>query len=78
MIEEENNIVLKKYMLDIICNSVFDIDLNLLKRKGIKYLVIDIDNIIVKWGRFEVEYEIIEWLKKVKMLGFEICFVLNN
>ncbi len=65
-------------MPDIICNSVLDIDLNLLKRKGIKYLVIDIDNTIVKWGRFEVEHEIIEWLKKVKMLGFEICLVSNN
>ncbi|ADQ45707.1 HAD superfamily (subfamily IIIA) phosphatase, TIGR01668 [Caldicellulosiruptor kronotskyensis 2002] len=70
--------MLKKFKPDMICKSILDIDLETLLKRGINYLIIDIDNTIVAWGEFEVRDEIIEWLEKAQKMGFKICLVSNN
>lgn len=70
--------MLKKFKPDMICQSILNIDLESLIKRGINYLIIDIDNTIVAWGEFDVRDEIIEWLKKAQKMGFKICLVSNN
>lgn len=70
--------MLKRFKPDIICNSIFEIDLEKLKLRGINYLIIDIDNTLVPWGEFEIKNEVLDWLKKAQEMGFGICLVSNN
>lgn len=58
--------------------SIFHIDLDKLKQKGIRAILLDLDNTLVKWNAPEPTEELRRWLEKVKALGFETCIVSNN
>lgn len=70
--------MLRRFKPDIICNTIFDIDLDKLSKRGLRYLIIDIDNTLVPWGEFEVDKGVLRWVENAKKAGFEICLVSNN
>lgn len=59
-------------------NSIFDIDLDELKRKDIKGIVVDLDNTLVPWGEEKTTEKLHNWLENLKNSGFKICIVSNN
>ena len=63
---------MKKLVPDVICESVFAIDLDKLKKKRILGLLVDIDNTLVPWGKPEIEEAFVAWVKRVKEEGFKI------
>lgn len=70
-------------MLQILCPdeclaSVYDIDLAALRRKGIRALILDLDNTLVSWDRQEVSDELKNWIQKAKSLGFSACIASNG
>lgn len=62
---------------DEILQSVLQIDFANLKAKGIKGLLIDIDNTIVPWGQKEIAKEIVAWIQEAKEQGFKLALVSN-
>lgn len=58
--------------------SVYDIDLGLLKDKGIKNLLVDLDNTLVPWGEDVVDSKLMEWLDSLSEKGFNVCVLSNN
>ena len=58
--------------------SVYDIDLEGLKRRGIDGLIIDIDNTLVRWGAKSADRRVIEWFARLEELGFRACLLSNN
>lgn len=68
---------MKKLIPDVICESVFAIDLDKLKEQRISGLLVDIDNTLVPWGEPEIEEAFVAWIKRVKEKGFKICLVSN-
>jgi len=58
--------------------SVFDIDLEGLKKRGIDGLIIDIDNTLVRWGAKTADRRVIEWFARLEELGFRACLLSNN
>lgn len=68
---------MKKLIPDVICESVFAIDLDKLKSLHIAGLLVDIDNTLVPWGEPEMEEAFVAWVKNVKQEGFKICLVSN-
>lgn len=62
---------------DLILESVFAINLDDLAKRGIKGLLIDIDNTLVPWGEPKMEEAFVAWVKKAKKRGFKICLVSN-
>ncbi|MEZ0536236.1 YqeG family HAD IIIA-type phosphatase [Caldicellulosiruptoraceae bacterium PP1] len=67
-----------RFKPDIICNTIFDIDIERLKKNGIKYLIIDIDNTIVPWGEYDITKRTFEWIENLLKEGFKVCLVSNN
>ncbi len=70
-------------MLKFLCpqqhvKSVQEIDLQVLKEKGIKGLITDLDNTLVSWNDNAVVPEVMGWVKKAKEEGFQVCIVSNN
>ncbi|MGI5875375.1 MAG: YqeG family HAD IIIA-type phosphatase [Dethiobacteria bacterium] len=59
-------------------SNVHKIELDELQKKGIRGIIIDLDNTLVPWNGNEVFPEVLEWMIGVKERGFKICIVSNN
>ena len=62
---------------DVYLKSIDDIDFEAYKAKGIKAIITDVDNTIVPHGAPADEHAI-EYFKKLKELGIDICILSNN
>lgn len=67
-----------KLIPDMFVDTIYDIDLDFLKDKGIHYLVIDIDNTVVPQKAKLPDKKTIEWFIKLKQKNFNICLISNN
>ncbi len=68
----------EKFIPDYHIDSVFDLDVEALRKKGIKMLIIDIDNTLIPYDEFSANERLITWFETLKTLGFFIVFVSNN
>ena len=63
---------LYKYFLpDEYVKDIFQIKPEVLKEKGIKGIITDLDNTLVEWDRPEATPAIIDWMKAMKTLVFK-------
>jgi len=69
--------MLERFFPDEIVDKIQDIDFNKLRSKGIKALILDIDNTLVPPFIKEADDGVIDWVKNVKDKGFELCIVSN-
>jgi len=58
--------------------SIFTIDLDQLKARGIRAIMLDLDNTLVRWNDPEPTAELVQWLARVEALGMAACIVSNN
>ncbi len=58
--------------------TVYDIDLRALAARGIRGLILDLDNTIVPWGTWQAAPELFSWIAAVKIAGLALCIVSNN
>ncbi|NMB42043.1 MAG: YqeG family HAD IIIA-type phosphatase [Firmicutes bacterium] len=58
--------------------GIHEINLQWLESKGIKGLILDLDNTLVPWNECTVFPEIEEWIEEIKEIGFRACIVSNN
>lgn len=63
---------------DQIVKTVFDIDLNELKTRGVQGIVTDLDNTLVSARTPLATPELIGWLDLVKDQGFKVVILSNN
>lgn len=63
---------------DMYVPSIYDIDLEYLRRLGIRGIIFDLDNTIVQRGQMSWPPELLEWMDGLKKQGFEISIVSNN
>lgn len=63
---------------DLYVESILHLDLEKLKTKEIKGLIIDIDNTLVAWDIKYASDKAKKWLLNLKKEGFEVCLVSNN
>lgn len=58
--------------------SIFAIDLDKLRDRGIRGLILDLDNTLVKWNDPEPTEGLLRWLEQVRAMGIAPCIVSNN
>lgn len=58
--------------------SVFHITPEMLKDKGIKGIITDLDNTLVEWDRPDATPKLIEWFASIKAAGIQVTIVSNN
>jgi HAD superfamily phosphatase (TIGR01668 family) len=58
--------------------TVYDIDLDALRARGIRGVILDLDNTIVPWGAREVSPRLPVWIAAVQDADFRLCIVSNN
>lgn len=70
-------------MLQILCpndfaQSIFDIDLDRLKKLGISGLILDLDNTLLAWGKEDIPERAVKWVEKAKQKGYALCIASNG
>ena len=66
------------FLPDIFAETVFDIDLEKLKKDGIKAFIFDIDNTLATYAMPVADPKTAEWVRRLKTLGFEVFIASNN
>ena len=70
--------MLKRFSPDLVLDSIYDLDLRKLKKRGIKGIITDLDNTLVVWNAREVEEPLYNWFTTLKDSGFKVCILSNN
>lgn len=63
---------------NLFCDSVEDIPIDSLYFKGFRTLFLDIDNTLVPYDKLSLSLQKMQWIHRVKALGFTIYVVSNN
>lgn len=59
-------------------NTIYDIDLQALKKRGIRGIITDLDNTLVGAKEPLATPELVRWLDDVRDSGFKVVIVSNN
>ena len=70
--------LLKKLTPNSYEKSICDINLEYLCSEGYNTIFIDLDNTLLPWKSSVVPKENLDWIKKAKSMGFNICIVSNT
>jgi uncharacterized protein len=63
---------------DLHVESVYEIDLDALKKRGVKGIITDLDNTLIEWNRPDATPQLLKWMKELKERGFSVVIVSNN
>lgn len=63
---------------DIYIENIYKLDLNYLKTKDIKAILVDLDNTLLPWDSFYIEKKLKDWVNNCKKQGFSLCIISNN
>ena len=58
--------------------SLAAVDLNDLQARGIDSLILDLDNTVVAWRRYDVPESIVRWIENARARGMKLCIVSNT
>lgn len=58
--------------------TIYDIDLDALRARGIRGVILDLDNTIVPWGAREVGPRLPVWIAAARAADLRLCIVSNN
>ncbi|CAM3931796.1 YqeG family HAD IIIA-type phosphatase [Mesobacillus thioparans] len=70
--------MLKHFLPDQHVKSIFEIDPDSLKEKGVKGIITDLDNTLVEWDRPTATPKLIEWFDNMRRNEILITIVSNN
>lgn len=70
--------MLNNFLPDEHVPSVFDIDPEILKSKGIRGIITDLDNTLVAWDVKDATEEIKKWFEKMNDHGIQVTIASNN
>lgn len=70
--------MLSKFLPNEYVKSIFDIQPETLKEKGIQGIITDLDNTLVAWDVEHATSEVIEWFKLMKEHDIKITIISNN
>lgn len=59
-------------------DSLLEITPEFLQHKGIKALILDLDNTLIACGEEKADPRVVAWLNRLREAGFKLCIVSNN
>ncbi|NLV92782.1 MAG: YqeG family HAD IIIA-type phosphatase [Firmicutes bacterium] len=70
--------MIERFCPDEVHRSLSDIDLSKLWQQGIRGIILDVDNTIVRWDSSVLPTETLEWIADAKERGFRLCIASNG
>ncbi|GIV09188.1 MAG: haloacid dehalogenase [Fimbriimonadales bacterium] len=69
---------LRRWCPDEHVHSVTELTPERLHARGIRALLLDLDNTITPWRSRQVPEQVAEWVKQMQQSGIQLCFVSNT
>lgn len=63
---------------DAEADSIYAVDPSALRARGIRGVILDLDNTIVPWGAWDVPAALGPWIAAARSAGLRLCIVSNN
>jgi putative phosphatase len=63
---------------DAEADSIYAIDPSALHARGIRGVILDLDNTIVPWGAWDVPHALGPWIAAARAVDLRLCIVSNN
>ncbi|MFV9510974.1 YqeG family HAD IIIA-type phosphatase [Tepidibacillus sp. LV47] len=70
--------LLKNFVPDLYVQSIYHIDLDALKKRGITSIITDLDNTLVEADSPYYTPKLVKWLDDLQEMGFKVIIVSNN
>ncbi|NLZ52777.1 MAG: YqeG family HAD IIIA-type phosphatase [Thermoanaerobacteraceae bacterium] len=70
--------MLKLFCPDLYIENIYKLDLQQIKKKSIKGILIDLDNTLLPWDSMLIEEKLKNWTKHCINEGFSLCIISNN
>lgn len=70
--------MLNHFLPDQFVKNIFEITPTLLKERGVKGIITDLDNTLVEWDRPLATPKLIEWFEEMKKHEIKVTIVSNN
>ncbi|NLT96212.1 MAG: YqeG family HAD IIIA-type phosphatase [Clostridia bacterium] len=70
--------MLEKLRPDIFTDSLHEISAEILKKKGIKGIIIDLDNTMTNWNERFITEDVCNWVKMMESQGLRFCVLSNS
>lgn len=70
--------MLKNFLPNEHVKSVFDIHPEVLKQRGIKGIITDLDNTLVAWDVKDATPEVVKWFQQMEEQDIKIMIISNN
>lgn len=70
--------MLKLFLPNKHVHSIFDIEPSFLQSKGMKGIIVDLDNTLVPWNVATATDEVIEWIRKMEEANIKVTIFSNN
>ncbi|WP_010094134.1 YqeG family HAD IIIA-type phosphatase [Ornithinibacillus scapharcae] len=70
--------MLNRFLPNEHVKNIFEVSPTILKEKGIKGIITDLDNTLVAWDVKEATPDVIEWFKLMKDNGIKVTIISNN
>lgn len=63
---------------DLVVDYVTQISPSDLTMRGIKGLILDLDNTLVLWQKEQIHHDVLHWIETVKKEGIKLCILSNS
>lgn len=70
--------LLRRFLPDVYVRTIYQIDLDDLKKQGRKAIITDLDNTLVGAKEPLATPELVLWLNRVEEMGFQVTIISNN
>lgn len=70
--------MLKKFLPEAHVNSVLEISPEMLKEKGIRGIITDLDNTLIAWNKAKMTPELAKWFADLQQSGIAVMILSNN
>ena len=71
------SVMLKRLYPALHLKTLLDLTPDVLKERGLKGLMLDLDNTLVEWGQVQIAPETAAWVREMKNAGFKLCIISN-
>lgn len=78
MDDVRGELLFKLFLPDKHVHSIFDIEPSFLQSKGIKGMIVDLDNTLVPWNVATATDKVIEWIRKMEEANIKVTIFSNN
>lgn len=70
--------ILRLFLPSAVAPSLAEVDLDELAARGIDSLILDLDNTIAPWQRYDIPEKIARWIADAQSRGMKLCIASNT